>query len=237
PSSTAALNQSIECNSGLVAGDTMKTALDSIRLIYYDIAPDDKTRWITDTIAFPFRLYNAPSRPAKLVKKGNYTSHFYIALMDESKFGNENVDEILKQRKYCFEYGNGQTEPKSYGKKTCADSTGYPQARWFDYTDQDDSNPWVQTYWDYLAIDEYPAHTSISEKRYAVSSRGDDDGTTAITSADISDSNDHLGSVLRIFDMNGRRLNSNDLNGLPSGIYIVETVKDGQMTRNKVIVN
>ena len=217
------LKDKVLCNPS-VAGAVKKTNTDNIRLRYSDIAPDGSA-WIEGYIDYPIMIYNVPSCPAKFQKKGtDNASHFYIASMDVKKFGEDGVDDILKQREYFFVYGNADSIVLI---KDAVDV--HLRARWCDYTKYDKTDPWVQTMWKYKATESYPEYTAYSSRCYM--NNGGRGGITAIEAIDEEEV-----TVLGIYTLTGNLMPQTDITELPNGIYIIVKKQGGEVKRIKLLV-
>ena len=217
------LKDKVLCNPS-VAGTEKKTNIDNIRLRYYDIAPDSSA-WIEGYIDYPIMIYNVPSCPVKFQKKGtDNASQFYIASMDVNKFGDDGVDELLKQREYFFVYGNADSIVLI---KDAVDV--HLRARWCDYTNYDKTDPWVQTMWKYKATDVYPEYTAYSYRCFMNNnSRGDITAIEAIDEKEVT--------ILGIYTLAGNKMPQTDITELPNGIYVIVKEQGGEVKRTKLLV-
>lgn len=212
-------------NTSSVSGIVKKTAVEKVRLEYKNIAPDGSA-WISGTFNYPVAIYNCPASPLAFKAKGiKNTSNIYIVTMSPISFGNNDPDNILKEREYIFRYGN---DNEVVMEKDAQDPE--KQSRWCNYTGFNHNNPWVETVWRYSATSEYPAFECHSIRRYANGSRGEMDGTTDIE--DIwTESQD-----VTIYSIDGNKLPNKDIKSLQPGTYIVEREHDGLPSRVKIVV-
>ena len=92
-----------------VEGDTMKIDELKYRLRYFNIAPDDTTKWFTDSIQVSdLWFYNSPNpaRAIEAIKNGN--NSLYIAT------GFDLSDEELEDNKYLFVFNNEEPSNSRY---------------------------------------------------------------------------------------------------------------------------
>lgn len=214
------LQDKVYCKTS-VGGNVKKTDTDIIRLDYFDISPNGEP-WIEGHIDYPVKIYNAPSAPKSLIKKGDGSApYFIIALMNEQTFDKDNVDAQLKERDYFFVYGNADS---TIVVKDAQDP--HMSSRWCDYSKYDRNDPWVQTLWKYPSEGDYPAFDCYSYRCYQ-------NGVRATTEIDEIDSDEQL---IGIYTLNGYKLPSNDIMHLDEGIYVI-VKKDGDIiSRTKYIV-
>lgn len=113
--------------------DTHKVELE------YTFTLDTGETLLKNTVEFTVNIYKSPTKPSRLVLKGNGTSHTYIALFDFLS------DDDLKNYDFAFKFGDGEIEHETLN-------------RYYSYS-SNPSAPWVQTMWIYE--DNFKTYSSV----------------------------------------------------------------------------
>lgn len=190
--------------------------------------------WADNTIRKTIRIYNRPETPSTLIKKGSGASGTMIATINVSDTDSEKRDYYLV---FGYEDAAGQ-EIKSYEKKQTNPGNTRFEAN-FSSTEVKDSNNRFFVY----ALWKYDDGISItSGKRYMDGVDEDWDGSDYFSSTRVTDAEttiienvpSDIPSHYNIYAIDGSLIKNTG--SLKSGIYLFETIANGERTVRKVMV-
>ena len=188
-----------------------------------------------DTFYYEVTIHRRPKKPFKLLQKGNGTSNIYIVDMKESS-GLTDSQLVENEYNFSFGYGNNEIVREDYTLRY----QQYPKIG-------NDDLPWVYSYWEY-------------DNGYVCKSDKVNSDTRAVSGAVIEDVIEvsHKGfkaslrapmpANVRVMAFNGtvvKKISYNeqvefdekiDLNGLCSGLYLIEVCIGENREVNKIYI-
>lgn len=199
----------------------------------YTFTLDTGETLLKNTVPFTVNVYKKPTMPSRIVLKGNGTSHTYIALFDYLS------DNDLRDYDFAFKFGDGEAEHETLNRYFSFNATP--------------GDPWVQTMWIY--DDNFKTYSDVLY--LDSSSRGTTD-ITSLQSEEISIVVEGLNYAvygakscsIRILSAQGRLIKqedvslksdhiegSLDIEGLPTGIYMVTYTCDSLQKTSKIYIH
>ena len=220
----------LSCNYSISKTRPQKP-LDGKVTLYYKNYPSENSKEIS------FEIYPSPVAPAKLVLKGNGNSGILIATFEGLS------DSEMKDYSFVFGYDNKECTTKGYNY------------RYYQYGNSivadNNKEKWVRTQWE---IAGKPIQSCRIE--YDSNTRASDTGISSVEQADVMLRHGHLvanvsapvsataeivamsGATVRRIDFEPRCIFDEqiDLNGLPSGLYIVRCNIGDKKIEEKMVI-